>query len=173
VGLSWLIDDFAGLKMVHHGGTTIGFQAMLELFPERDMALCLLTNSDHGHELDRAVTEAFVRELLGAEPTEPELLERSLAELEEFAGRYEAFLNVVELSVEGGNLLLSSRPSERIARLREIQPAIPVPVRLGFTDEDSVLALNAPFEGNKGEFLRDREGNIEWFRWGGRIARRT
>jgi hypothetical protein len=39
-------------------------------------------------------------------------------------------------------------------------------------DADRVVALDPPLKGAHGEFLRNPDGSIAWFRWGGRIARR-
>jgi hypothetical protein len=48
----------------------------------------------------------------------------------------------------------------------------PPPVRLAFYAEDRVVALDPPLQNNRGEFLRDLEGSIAWFRFGGRIRKR-
>ena len=34
------------------------------------------------------------------------------------------------------------------------------------------MAVAGLMKGNRGEFLRDSQGEITWFRWGGRIHRR-
>ena len=45
VGLVWMIDRHKGQKVVHHGGTTNGYQADVRLVPERGLAWVMLTNS--------------------------------------------------------------------------------------------------------------------------------
>jgi CubicO group peptidase (beta-lactamase class C family) len=44
VGLGWHLHDWDGHRMIAHNGGTIGQYAFLVAFPERDGAVCLLTN---------------------------------------------------------------------------------------------------------------------------------
>jgi hypothetical protein len=46
-------------------------------------------------------------------------------------------------------------------------------VRLAFYADDRVVALDPPVKDLRGEFLRDPDGRIAWFRWGSRIHRRV
>ena len=41
------------------------------------------------------------------------------------------------------------------------------------SDEDHVLALDAPIKGARAEFLRDSDRKVVWLRIGGRILRRV
>jgi hypothetical protein len=42
-------------------------------------------------------------------------------------------------------------------------------VRLGFCGEDQIIGLDEPMRGNRGEFLRDPHGRLQWLRIGGRL----
>src|SRR5690606_34874098 len=46
-GITWMIHDIGGAKIVAHGGSTRGHQSSFELVPERDFAVTVLTNARH------------------------------------------------------------------------------------------------------------------------------
>ncbi len=43
-GLGWIVDDYKGLPMLHHGGNTLGFTSDLAFFPSADIGVSILTN---------------------------------------------------------------------------------------------------------------------------------
>jgi len=73
VGLSWLLDDVAGLRVVGHGGAMPGQLSMFKLVPERGFALAACTNC---HPTGAAFNERLMRwaweAVLDAPITEPE-----------------------------------------------------------------------------------------------------
>jgi CubicO group peptidase (beta-lactamase class C family) len=169
VGITWLLNDYRGTWTFGHGGSTNGFQSDLVIAPTSDFAIVVLTNGDHGSEVYRKVVDRSLGQLAGVKRPEPTHVARDDADLAEYAGHYSAALSEVDLVAEGGYLLLTSKPPERIKQVLDNMPVAPPPVRLAFYDDDRVIALDAPFEGSRGEFLRAPDGSIEWFRWGGRI----
>jgi CubicO group peptidase (beta-lactamase class C family) len=169
VGLVWMLDDYAGARVVHHGGTTNGYMADLKLVPSRGLAWTLLTNSgDHEHQLDRVIQSA----LLG--PDYPSQVAYKPGDLAEYAGRYEAVLAELTLSVDGDGLVLEVATPRRAMWNPEEEPDPPRSARLQFRGGDvhRVIAVDQPFAGHRGEFVRDAEGQIAFFRWDGRLARR-
>ena len=46
------------------------------------------------------------------------------------------------------------------------------PFRVAFFDVDCVVGTEEPFDGARGDFLRDDAGEILFFRWGGRLLPR-
>jgi CubicO group peptidase (beta-lactamase class C family) len=166
VGLVWMIDRYAGHTVVHHGGTTNGYQADLRIVPDLGLGWVLLTNSDHHHQLDRVIQSL----LMGAEDRaawfEP-------GDLEAYAGRYEAVLADLEVSIDDHGLRVDVSTPQRAMWNRDEDPAPPIPTRLAFRDADRVEALDMPFIGHRGEFVRNDSGGVEWFRWDGRVARRV
>ena len=169
VGITWLLNDYGNVWTFGHGGSTNGFQADLTIARESGFAIVVLTNGDHGSEVHRQVVERSLAELAGIHPPKREPRQRPDAELAGYVGHYSAMLSEVDLTAEGGYLVLTSHPPERIKQVLDTMPAKPPPVRLAFYDEDRVVALDPPAEGGRGEFLRAPDGSIEWFRWGGRI----
>ena len=60
IGLSWRLATWSGVEVIAHDGGTIGQSARLRVVPERDLAVCVLTNSANGDALgDRMVAEVF------------------------------------------------------------------------------------------------------------------
>ena len=167
VGLSWMIDRHNGVTLVHHGGTTNGYQADLRLAPERDLAWVMLTNADHHHQLDRAIRE----HLLGIEPIDEPFVPAPDV-LAGYAGHYESVLVDLDVVVEDGTLRLDVATPARARWNPSDEPAPPSPTRLVFRDADRVQALDLPLKGHRGEFVRGADGSVEWLRWDGRIARR-
>lgn len=45
-GFGWSMDEVEGRKVVGHGGSTSGFSASLQRFPEEQLAVIVLTNTD-------------------------------------------------------------------------------------------------------------------------------
>lgn len=43
-GLGWVVDEYKGLPVLHHGGNTSGFTSDLAFFPTADLGITLLTN---------------------------------------------------------------------------------------------------------------------------------
>jgi CubicO group peptidase (beta-lactamase class C family) len=166
VGLVWMIDHYAGVEVVHHGGTTNGYMADLRLVPERDLAWVMLTNSDHDHQLDRVI----MTELLGSDTDQSAYVPDDLSP---YAGRYEAVLADLEVTVAGDHLRLDVATPSRAMWNRGEDPGPPRSTRLAFRDPDRVICLDLPFSGHRGEFLFGDDGKVEWLRWDGRIARRS
>ncbi|HUP84639.1 MAG TPA: serine hydrolase domain-containing protein [Acidimicrobiales bacterium] len=165
IALPWFVDTWAGHRVVHHGGTTNGYQADLRLVPDLGLAWVMLTNSHHEHQLDRRIREHLLGpddELAAIDPPN---------DLDECVGTYEAVLAHIEIEVQDGGLVAFVRDTARWSRDEPEAPQ--VPTRLAFRDADRVEALDAPFAGHRGEFVRNPDsGAVEWFRWDGRIARR-
>jgi CubicO group peptidase (beta-lactamase class C family) len=51
VGLGWQLHDWDGHRVIGHNGGTIGQYSFLHVLPDRDAAVCLLTNGGHHDRL--------------------------------------------------------------------------------------------------------------------------
>jgi CubicO group peptidase (beta-lactamase class C family) len=166
VGLAWMIDEIAGHRVLHHGGTTNGYMADLRIVGDIDLAWVLLTNSHHEHQLDRVV----IASLLGP----PEFAsDYRPPDLTEFEGTYAAVLAELEVRSEGEGLVASVSTPQRALWNQQEEPPPPKQTRLAFRDHDRVVALDMPYTGHRAEFVRDSDGRVAWFRWDGRLAART
>lgn len=167
IGLSWFVDDHAGRRLVHHGGTTNGQCALLLLVPAEASALCVLTNHGGGQELIVRARNAF----LGVPESQPP--GPVAARLEDFVGRYEAALTDVELALVEGELVLSRTAHGGFPKPDSPPLPVPPPARMAFVGDDRVVVAEGPSAGSRGTFIRDDRGRIVWFRTGGRAHRRA
>ncbi|CAA9579031.1 MAG: Beta-lactamase class C-like and penicillin binding proteins (PBPs) superfamily [uncultured Thermomicrobiales bacterium] len=169
-GLAWFIQEIGGVKTVRHGGGTNGQISEFMFAPERGFALTILTNADEGGQLNTIAVKWALQHYLGIADPEPEPLETSEEQLAEYAGRYTSLLFDVELTVRDGSLVLQSIPKKVLEDWDETPT--PPPARLALLPEDGALALDPPYKGARGEFLRGLNGDIAWFRFGGRLLKR-
>jgi hypothetical protein len=160
-----MIDSYAGHAVIHHGGTTNGYQADLRVVPDLGLGWVMLTNCDHHHQLDRVL----LRELVG-DDTFPII--ESPAERDSYVGEYDQVLAELSVRDEDGGLVLWAGTPDRAVWNPGEPPPPATPTRLAFRDRDRVVALDMPWEGHRGEFLRDDRDQVEWFRWDGRISRK-
>jgi hypothetical protein len=98
-------------------------------------------------------------------------IQLSQAELLAYTGRYDSALAQRDLYLQDGVLTLQSIPHGGFPTPASPPGEPPPPIRLAFWAADKVIALDDPFKGARGEFLRNADGVIAWFRLGGRIHR--
>jgi CubicO group peptidase (beta-lactamase class C family) len=164
VGVTWLLSNLGGTRIVSHGGSSIGQQSAFALVPERQFAVTVLTNADAGAALGVEATAWAMERFLGL--THPALppVAVSPARLGEYVGDY-AFAEdlVIHIDERDGGLFLE------LTLPGETSPEIASP--LPFVGDDLVaseymgLSLYC-------DFVRDDDGKIGWFRLSGRLGPR-
>ena len=87
-GLTWSIDDTDDIRLVSHGGGTMGQVSQLVLVPEKGFAIAVFTNDDAGGQLTRAVTRLGLRLYAGIDITDPEPMDVDEKVLSQYAGLY-------------------------------------------------------------------------------------
>ena len=177
VGISWLLSDTGGERVVAHGGSTTGQYSGFKMVPRRRFAVISLTNAEPNGTLFNHRIETWALETyLGL--VEAELIPeaRSAEALAEYAGTYRTVAAVMTVSVEGDHLLIDTVPTpEFIAQLGEDadyhEP--PTPIGLLPGDGDRYVVPSGPYEGSKGYFTRDGSGRVSGLHDSGRYAPRT
>ena len=179
MGLTWMLDDIDGTRVVRHGGSTNGQRSAFLMVPSRGFAMTMLTNSDRGATLHCDVTRWALQHYLGLEAPDPVIVNPLAGELVEYAGRYETpacVLNIalpdIELALRGSSLWISFTARGGYPTKESPQQAPPA-ARLAFSGPDRVIVLDHDAEDQHGEFLRDAQGRINWFRWGSRVRARV
>jgi CubicO group peptidase (beta-lactamase class C family) len=180
VGISWLIRDFAGVRVVGHGGTTNGQYSEFTTVPERGFALVSMTNcGPNGSQLNNLLEKWAFEHFLGIADVEPEQLALTEDALQQYSGRYETIAATVHIAVADGRLeaRVQIKP-EMAAVLREQgedvpdeQPPIPLAIIAG--DGDPYIVSDGPAKGMKGYFSRDTDGRVDGVHLGGRLATRV
>jgi CubicO group peptidase (beta-lactamase class C family) len=178
VGISWLLRDVEGIRLVGHGGTTNGQYSEFVMVPERRLALISMTNSGpNGSELNHQLQRWVLERYLGVVDKDPEPLDMPAEVLEEYVGRYETVAAICEITRDGGRLLAKAEiKPEAAAILRESGEEIPdqPPVPLGLlAEKDQYIVPEGPGKGMRGYFARDAAGKVSGVHLGGRLATRV
>ncbi|MGI8406287.1 MAG: serine hydrolase domain-containing protein [Thermomicrobiales bacterium] len=87
-GQGWYISEYLGLKIIQHGGSTMGFRAMLRIAPERGFAIALLTNGDSGTSAYDSIFEWAVQHYLDCTIPKPTPASPSKKALDSLTGLY-------------------------------------------------------------------------------------
>ena len=176
VGISWLLSDVAGLRVVGHGGATLGQLSLFKIVPERGFALVSCTNcSPVGAAFNERIMQWAWETLLDAPIPEPETSARTADEVEPYCGRYETVANLIDVTPNGNgvSLLVTDRP-EVLAELgAELEQEPPVPFLFAAGHADRIVCTTPPYRGSTGFFVRDQSGRVTAVNAFGRHAVRT
>ncbi|MHB8507265.1 MAG: serine hydrolase domain-containing protein [Candidatus Dormibacteria bacterium] len=159
VGLSWLIRDIDGKRLVGHGGATVGQLSAFQTVPEVGFVITILTNSSpKGAELYKELMEWALEAYVGiVEPADPEPLELSPAELAEYAGVYATEASMVMVTVDGDHLVVNSEViPEEWAKISNDPAPVSPPTNVRLLPGDLGMVTDGPSKG--GKFLFVREG---------------
>jgi CubicO group peptidase (beta-lactamase class C family) len=169
MGLSWWLREAGGVKTVLHGGGTFGQISAFNLYPQRDFAYAIFTNSMAGGALILDVTKEPMAEFLGYREPEPQQIPMSAEQLGECVGRYIGQLGDVILSVRDNNLMMQQEGKGGFPTTTSPPMPNPPPAKVAFIGKDLLIALDGPLKDARAEFLRDAAGKIVWMRAGGRL----
>jgi CubicO group peptidase (beta-lactamase class C family) len=176
VGISWLLGEVGGAKVVAHGGTTNGQHSEFKMIPERDFAIISMTNAGpNGPVLNDRLWDWALEHYLGLRNVEPVGIRLPDAELAQYTGRFETIAAVVEITAGDGRLSAAITIKPAMAAVlaeqgEEVpeQPPFPLAILDGFPDRFVVDEGDA--KGMKGYFTRAADGSVEGVHLGGRLA---
>ena len=176
VGLTWMLRDVGGMRLVSHDGGTNGQFAKLILVPERGFALISMTNSGPtGPWLNHVLTEWALEHYLQLEDVRPEPLVSAVDDLASFAGEYQSIAFIVTVAVEQGQLMVAMRQRAWVAEFLG-QQENEMKAQVGFVagQRDPFVIAEGPATGLPGGyFTRDARGAVDGIYFGGRLATRT
>jgi CubicO group peptidase (beta-lactamase class C family) len=178
IGLGWHLRTIGGLRAAGHGGTLAGHILLLEIVPERNFAIAILTNSNSGwrliQDVERAALKAYLNATLSANQA---IAHRGLLETlpaveplakqpdpSPYVGTYERPMNVVIVRAEGERLIVQVQPRDG-----KPQPEMPI----AFYGPDRAVVTNGSDRGQSVEFVRDADERVKWVRVVGRVAVRV
>lgn len=178
VGISWMIRDVEGVRLVGHGGDTIGQHSEFLMVPERDFAISIMTNSSTGTELNEALAKWALDAYLGVveKVAEPILLGDDA--LAPYTGTFETIAAKLDITSRQGLLVakIEIKP-EVLAELTEAGEEVPdpEPFILGLIEDgaDQYVVAEGDAKGMKGYFRRNESGEIDAVHVGGRLATRV
>jgi CubicO group peptidase (beta-lactamase class C family) len=178
IGLAWHLRTVGSVRTAAHGGTFSGHILLLELVPEKNFAIAILTNSANGWRLIQDVEREALHAYHGATfPMNQAIGHRGLNETlpavtplpkqpdpAPYLGTYERPMNTVDVRADGGRVAVQVRPRNR-------EPDAPMPV--AFYGPDRAVVTSGTEQHASIEFIRDTAGTVQWVRITGRIAKRT
>lgn len=180
IGISWMLRDLDGVRLVSHGGDTLGHHAELVLVTDLDFAITSLTNcGPNGPQFNEELVRWALEAYLGVIDRDPEPIALSDAKLAQYTGIYETIAVIARVSADRGGLLLEVEVKpEALAQLVEAgqeAPEDPPPFPLGLLPGpgDRYIVSGGPAKGMKGYFVRGADGAVESVHVGGRLATRT
>lgn len=179
-GLTWALEQIAGVQAVSHTGGTNGQITRLVLVPARSFAIAVFTNAGQGGALGKAVADKAFELYLGIKRPEPTVAESSPDELAQYAGFYSNAFSEVELTVLRGRLI-GQFIYKRGFPTQDTPPSPPPPpVTFGVVKQpegqagslERLMMLDGGFKKQLVDVVRQPDGSIGWLRIGGRLYRR-
>lgn len=178
MGIGWHLRTVGGVRTASHGGTLGGHILLLEIAPERNFAVAILTNASAGWRLLQEVERSALQSFLGATYAPNQAIaHRGLVETLPWAqplapqpdpapytGTFARPSNTVVVRAEGSRLLVQERPNSG-------QPGAEMPI--AFYGPDRAVVTEGNQRGQSIEFVRDASGTVNWVRVVGRVAVRT
>lgn len=172
MGITWFIRQVGDLTAYAHGGATNGQQAYFFFLPKEDFACAILTNSDDGNIITAGVFSKILELYFNTIAKLPETMEISTRKLQEYAGRYKIGTECFDLKVKGKHLIYHHIPLGGFPNPDTPPgPAMP-PMRFAFYEKDKIIGLDEPYKNAQGEFFRDEQGRLQFFRIGGRAHKK-
>lgn len=178
MGIGWHLRTVGPVRVAAHGGTLAGHILLLEIVPERNFAIAILTNSSSGWRLIQDVERAALESYAGAAfSTNQAISHRGLVEtlpaveplktqpdLAPYVGRYARPMNSVVVRADNGRLLVQT-----VSNSGSTQPEMPV----SFYGSDRAVVTDGQDRGQSIEFIRTADGEVNWIRVVGRVAVRS
>jgi CubicO group peptidase (beta-lactamase class C family) len=174
IGISWHLRTVGTIRTASHGGTLAGHNLLLEIVPERNFAISILTNSNVGWRVIQDVEREALRSYLGATYAKNQAIaHRGVVETlpsaeplatqpdpAQYVGSYARPTNTVIVRAEGGKIFVQDRRNA---------PEMPI----AFFGPDRAVVTDGTERGQSIEFVRDASGRVMWVRVVGRVALRT
>ena len=167
MGLGWHLRKVNGVMTAAHGGT-LGHCLLVELVPERNLAMAILTNHSEGWRLIQDVERSALRILenmpigpsqsIGHRGVNETLPDVTLLSKQPAAAEY---IGVYRRPPSGLNTV-AVRDEQLIVDNSTI----------GFFAPDRAVMTSGNGRGNPLEFIRDSSGAVRWIRVVGRIAKK-
>ncbi len=172
MGITWFIRTVGDVTIYAHGGATLGQQAYFFFIPDQDFACAILTNSDDGGIITAGVFSKAMQLYFNAKAELPKPIETPARELKEYLGRYQIGTECFDLKARGKYLIYHHIPLGGFPMPDTPPgPAMP-PMRFAFYEKDKVIGLDEPYKDALGEFFRDEEGQLQFFRIGARAHKK-
>jgi CubicO group peptidase (beta-lactamase class C family) len=178
IGLAWHLRTIGPIHVAAHGGTLSGHILLLEIVPERNFAIAILTNANNGWRLIQDVERAALEKYHGATFARNQAIShRGLVETlpaveplpaqpdpAPYLGKYRRPTNSVVVRADSSRVRVQVVPDAG-------DPQSEMPIT--FYGPDRAVVTDGPDRGQSIEFVRDSSGDVTWIRVTGRVAVRS
>jgi len=172
VGVTWLLSQHGDVRLVTHGGNVSNLQtSSFAIAPDHGLAVTVMTNSRAGSAIGAAALDWCVQHYLG-QPARPPLEKLPLtAELKaDYVGRYDVGAWELAVTEADDKLFVQMVLPDGASDDMKAAFANP-PAEVVLVGTDQVAGVADPVAPT-GDFIRDADGSVRWFRSGMRMARR-
>ncbi len=167
VGLSWIVNDIDGIRLLWHNGGTNGQNSILTLVPEHKLALGMMTNGDKGGAINDKFNKRVLRDFCGIDIPVPQAIESSVAELVQYAGKYQGTMADIELRLDGDGLVATIEQKSGLPT--DAPRPQPAPMAVALCGVDALMMLDGDYKNSRADIIRDAKGDIRYLRFGSRL----
>jgi CubicO group peptidase (beta-lactamase class C family) len=172
IGLTWFLRQSGEQQIIGHAGATNGQMALLTIVPGASFAIASLTNSSTGATLNNELARLALRLFLGIEESDPEPVQSSVEELEQYIGTYTNPLYDYELRMADTTLELIMTSKGGFPNIDSPKRPVPPPMMVALYAPDKLVVTSGSAKGTRGDFGRNAAGEILWLRIGSRVRLR-
>jgi|694.fasta_scaffold39455_3 CubicO group peptidase (beta-lactamase class C family) len=97
-GLGWFVDNYKGLRLLHHGGNTLGYTADLAFLPEANVGIAVLTNAQGVNFVTEAIRHRFLELLYSQEQRYDDYADYRYAILRQYLSESAGALGTVDMT---------------------------------------------------------------------------
>jgi len=80
-GLGWLTAQYKGIRLISHGGGTMGFATLVTFLPDKGVGVVMISNGTGGHLVEKAVWARLVELWFGVDDKAKARLDHDVAEI--------------------------------------------------------------------------------------------
>ena len=163
IGVAWFTFERDGVKLIAHGGGTVGQQSLLVIAPDENFVFAMLTNADSGSDLVLMAARWMLNHHLGTS-----VLDDKPGQEVDAAGVTDCFGTYTgpdgySMTVETGFV------AEGPPRIVILDNSGEEPVFLDSL-EDDVWFSQGTYSREYVDFVRNDQGNVGWIRVSGRLT---
>ena len=141
-GLGLFVQEYKGLKYIHHGGADVAHRSMLMYFPEIDAAVVTQSNNANFRgDIPQKIADVFFKEYMEMEKPDTAREQQAVGTFEYDPEDFEPLTGRYELKVQPGFILTFSRDGDRLYTQATGQPE--VDIRATSDSTFSLVGVNA------------------------------
>lgn len=136
-GIGFVVNDFAGHRMVGHGGAIYGFSTQLSLLPDDKLGVVVISTKDFSNGVTSRIAEIALKAMLAEKENKPVELPEKTSPIDadlakKLAGRFSSGERTIDLIRHGNDLSAMDVKGGFEARLRSQGNALVVDDKFAF-----------------------------------------